>query len=625
MSYGHWGKELIVDLATGAIQVAPLDETFLRRYLGGWGFIAYHLLQQVPAGADPLGPENQLIYATGPLAGQPIAGGARHMIGAKSPLTGGFGASESGGDFGAELKRAGWDMIRFVGISDKPVYLAIVDDQVELRSAGNLWGKDTGPVEDQIREEMGDHRVRVSQCGPAGEKRSRLANVIHDRTRAAGRTGMGAVMGSKRLKAVAVRGTHRPPVADPDTLREMAKWFRDHMMETASAAFSTVGTNRMVRVNNAAGGLPTRNFSQGTFEAFEKISSETLSETITIARDTCYACPVRCKWVVQVDDGEFQVDPQYGGPEYETTCAMGAMCGIDNLAAVAYANQLCNAKGLDTIGTGATIAMAMECFERGLLSSEDTEGIDLRFGNAQALIAVIERMAQREGIGKLLADGSRAAAGRIGGNALDYAVQIKGQEVAMHDPRVKYGHGLGIAVSPTGADHMHSVHDSGYQTEAGIAGLKPLGVFEPLPFDDLSVKKAHMVRQAMMWRVAYNLTGICYFHGWSPEQIRDIIHATTGWNTSIMEIWLAGERAYDMARALNAREGFGPEDDLLPPRLYERLPEGAVAGKVYSKEQFVAARDAFYRMMGWDVATATPTRAKLENLDVGWVADVLGI
>ena len=236
---------------------------------------------------------------------------------------------------------------------------------------------------------------------------------------------------------------------------------------------------------------------------------------------------------------------------------------------------------------------------------------------------MIQHIARREGFGDVLADGSRRAAQHIGGEAINYTVQIKGQEIAMHDPRVKYGHGLGIAVSPTGADHMHSVHDSGYQTEGGIANLNPLGILEPLPFDDLSTAKVRMVRQAMMWRITYNVTGVCYFHFWTPQQVNEIVSATTGWNSSVMEIWLAGERAYDMARAFNAREGFGPEDDVLPPKLFQKLPKGPVAGKVYTKEQFTAAVHKFYELMSWDPNTAAPTRAKLEDLGVGWVADLL--
>ena len=429
-------------------------------------------------------------------------------------------------------------------------------------------------------------------------------------------------MGSKKLRAVAVRGTKRPPVADLDTVNRLAKWFRDNYMETSSGAFAVGGTMRLVRVFQETGGLPTRNFQQGQFEGFEGITAEAQMEQITVSRDTCFGCPVRCKWIVEVNDREYRIDRKYGGPEYETAGAMGCLCGIGDIRAVAAANQFCNANGLDTIGAGATIAFAMECFERGLIGPQETDGIELRFGNAQALLEMLQRMVRRKGFGDVLADGSRHAAERIGGNAWRYAVQIKGQEVAMHDPRIKYGHGLGIAVSPTGADHMHSLHDNLYQTEGGIQGLKPLGVLEPLPYDDLSAKKIHLVRQTIIWRVTYNLTGICMFHGWSPQQVAELISATTGWNTSVLELWLAAERAYNMARAFNVREGFGPEDDLLPPRLMEPLAEGPMAGKVYTEEAFRNARDKFYGMMGWDVATGMPTRAKLENLDLGWVADL---
>jgi len=265
----------------------------------------------------------------------------------------------------------------------------------------------------------------------------------------------------------------------------------------------------------------------------------------------------------------------------------------------------------------------MECFEKGLLTLADTGGLDLRFGNGPAMLTMLERIARREGLGDLLAEGSRRAAARIGGGSLAWTVQVKGQEVAMHDPRVKYGHGLGVAVSPTGADHMHSVHDSGYQTAGGIEELEPLGILEPLPFDDLSTAKVRMVRYAMIWRVLNNMSGICMFHAWTPQQKTDIINACTGWDSSIMELWLAAERAYDMARAFNAREGFGPQDDLLPPRFLEPLPRGPVAGRGFTGEQFIAARDKFYELMGWDLHTAAPSRAKLEDLGVAWVADLL--
>lgn len=623
MSYGHWGKALRVNLSSGEIRREALSDLFLRRYVGGWGFIAYHLLREVPRGADPLGPQNLLVYATGPVTGHPIAGGGRHMVGAKSPLTGGFGAAEAGGYFGAELKRAGWDLILIEGAAAQPLYLWIHDDQVELRSAEHLWGLETADVEARLREELGDRRVRVSQCGPAGERQALLANIMHDATRAAGRTGLGAVMGAKQLKAVAVRGSQRPPVADADKLSELARWFRDHYQETGSAVFSTLGTMRMVRVNQEAGGLPTRNFQEGVFEGFEAISMERMQETILVGRDTCYGCPVRCKFVVEVDDLQRPVQRKYGGPEYETTGAFGSCCGVDDLKAIAYANQVCNANGLDTIGAGVSIAFAMECFERGLIGLEETGGLELRFGNAEAMLALLEQMVRGEGLGATLANGSRRAAEQIGRGAIQYAVQVKGQEVAMHDPRVKYGHAIGIGASPTGADHMHNVHDNGYTNEGGIAPLKPLGILDPLPFDDLGPDKMAMVRRALGWRMTHNITGICFFHAWTPEQTAEMIAALTGWNTSVMELWLAAERAYVMARAFNTREGLGPEDDLIHPRFTQPLPAGKVAGKTFSLEEYRAALHCFYDLMGWDQTTGAPTRTHLLELGIPWVADLL--
>ena len=468
MTFGHWGKLLRVNLSTSDITTETLDDLFLRRYVGGWGFIGYYLLKEVVPGIDPLGPENKLIYATGPITGQPMAGGGRHMIGGKSPLTGGFAGSEAGGFFGAELKRAGWDAIIFEGTAEKPVYLWINDDQVELRPAEHLWGMETADVEERLREELGERRLRVSQCGPAGERLARIANVMHDAARAAGRTGLGAVMGSKKLKAVAVRGTRRPPVADQEALGELAKWFRDHYKETGSVVFSTLGTMRMVRANQGVGGLPTRNFQQGVFEGFESLTAERSLETITVERDTCFGCPIRCKWVAEVKSDTYPVHRKYGGPEYETAGSMGSLCGIDSLEVVAYANQLCNANGLDTIGAGVSIAFAMECYERGLLTNEDTGGLDLRFGNAEALITMLERIVRREGLGDLLAEGSLRAAKKIGRGAERFAIQIKGQEVAMHDPRVKYGHGLGIGGRCDGGDVVG-------QTDAAEILIKPGG------------------------------------------------------------------------------------------------------------------------------------------------------
>jgi aldehyde:ferredoxin oxidoreductase len=623
MSFGHWGKALRVNLSSGEIAQETLDETFLRRYIGGWGLIAHCLLTEVPAGTDPLGPENRLIYATGPVTGQSIAGGGRHMIGARSPLTGGFAGSESGGYFGAELKRAGWDMVIIEGQAPAPVYLAIQNDQVALRPAEHLWGQETWEVEQAIRNELGVRHMRVSQCGPAGERRSLLANVIHDCSRAAGRGGLGAVMGSKLLRAVAVRGTQRPTAADGEALSTLAKWFRENYMETGSAIFASLATMRMVRINNSKGGLPTRNFTEGIFDRFEDVSAERQLETYNVDRDTCYGCPLRCKWVVEMNEGEYRSERKYGGPEYETTGSFGPMCGVSDLRIINCANQICNANGVDTIGAGVTIAFAIECFERGLLGPADTDGLDLRFGNGPAVLTLLERLVRREGLGALLADGSKRAAEVIGGGATELAMHVKGQEMAMHDPRIKFGHGIGVAVSPTGADHMHNVHDNAYTTEGGIEDLKTFGVLDPLPYTDLSAAKVTMVRYGTLWRVVDNLTGMCMFHSWTPQQKVDIIRAVTGWNTSVLELFRAAERAYDMARAFNALQGLGPESDRLPTRLLSPVPAGPASETAPTQEQMDKAISMFYAQMGWDPATGAPTRTRLEELGVSWVADLL--
>ncbi|MHB9033937.1 MAG: aldehyde ferredoxin oxidoreductase family protein [Anaerolineae bacterium] len=617
------GKLLRVNLTTGSLTTETYDPVTMRRYLGGWGLIAYHLLKEVPAGTDPLGPDNKLIITTGVMTGQPLAGGGRHMIGARSPLTGGFGAGECGGFFGAELKRAGWDTVIIEGISPTPVYLWIKDDQAELRPADHLWGRETLDVQEAIRQELDDKWIRVAQIGPAGERLARIANIIHDLNRAVGRTGMGAVMGSKRLRAVAVRGSQRPQTADPDRISEMGKWFRDHYKETGSAVFSTLATMRMVRNNNNYGGLPTRNFSEGVFEGFEKLSAENQLKTVTVGRDTCFGCPIRCKWIVEINDPQYPTRREYGGPEYETTGAFGSLCGIDDNHITCHANQLCNANGMDTIGLGSAIAVAIECYQRGILSKEQTGGLELRFGDGDTVIKLVKLAARREGFGDILAEGSRRLAEWIGGDAPHYTINVKGQDLAMHDPRVKYGHGLGVAISPTGADHMHSLHDNGYQTVGGIADIEALGIIEPLPFDDLSSAKARLVRHVMIWRVLDNLTGICMFHSWTVQQKVDLINAVTGWNTSALELWQTAERAYNMARAFNAREGFGPQDDRLPERIMQPLPAGPVANKAIPPEQFEQAKLELYAMMGWDQKTAAPTRVKLEELDIPWVADLL--
>ena len=624
MPYGYTGKILRVNLSTGEISVEEKDDLFYRTYMGGWGVIAYYLLKELPAGVDPLGPDNMLIFAAGVVTGATVGGSGRSAVGGKSPLTGGFGEADVGGWWGAELVMAGYDAIIVTGKAERPVYLWIEDGNVEIRPAEHLWGMLTARTQATLHEELGDHRVRVAQVGPAGERLSPIAAVMHDINRAAGRTGLGAVMGSKLLKAVAVRGTNKVQVADREALLDVARWYAKHYPATWAAGLHDIGTAGGVH-QHLQGGLPTNNFQRGTFDGWEQITGERMRDTILKDRESCFACPVRCKRVVEVQEGPYPVDPIYGGPEYESIGSLGSSCGVSDLAAVARANQLCNAYGLDTISCGVTIAWAMECFERGLLTTEDTGGVELRFGDAAALVRMVELMGKREGFGQLLSEGAYRAAKTIGRGTEAFVMHVKGQAIPMHEPRIKYGLGIGYAVSPTGADHMHNFHDVDYTTEESIAGLRPFGILEPLKFDDLSPAKMRLATVLIPWSTLDNVLGFCMFvaGSFTNPKIVEMVKAVTGWDTSFHELLKAGERAYTMARAFNAREGFTAAEDCLPARFFEPFEEGPSAGNALPPEEFDRARVTFYQMMGWDEQTAAPKAWKLHELGVGWVADEL--
>ena len=616
MEYGCNGRILRVNLSNKEISVEEPDDNFYRRYMGGRGFIGYYLLKELKPKVDPLGPDNKLIFATGVITGGRIGGSGRNSVGAKSPLTNGYGEAEAGGYWGPELKRTGYDAIIFEGKSEKPVYLWIGNEDPELRDAGHLWGKTTHETQEAIREELGNKLIKTTLIGPAGEKLVRFACIINDVNRAYGRTGMGAVMGSKNLKGVAVRGKRPPALADTEKIKEIAKWLN----ENYSRGFQDTGTSGSVMGLDRGGGLPTRNFREGSFEGAEAISGQTMRDTILINRDTCYSCPVRCKRVVEVNE-PYKVNPVYGGPEYETIGSLGSCCGIDNLAAIAKGNELCNAYSLDTIGTGTTIAFAMDCFENGLLSEKDTDGIELRFGNADAMVKMVEMIAKREGIGDLLAEGCMRAAEKIGKGASEFAMHVKGQEFPMHEPRYKQGMGMGYAISPTGADHMASIHDTAYERSPG--GLLRLGVLQGLPASDLGPSKVRMYIYQQHWNSFGNCAGLCAFLPYSFNQQAEIVRAITGWDVTTWELAKVGERGTTMARAFNVREGFTRADDNLPKRIHQAFPSGPIAGVGVGEERLNEAISAYYDMMGWDRETGVPTRGKLQELDVEWVADLL--
>jgi aldehyde:ferredoxin oxidoreductase len=559
---------------------------------------------------------------------------------AKSPLTGTIGDSQGGGFFPAELKFAGFDALVIKGKSPKPVYIWIKDGEYELRDASHLWGSITGEAEAAIREELGDEKIEVLQIGPAGEKAVRFAGIFSNSNRANGRTGMGAVMGSKNLKAVAVRGKNRPSIADKSRLNKLAKWGAANLADSDIAGMAKYGTNETTGANQASGTLPAYNYNSGVFEGWEKIDGPTMYDTVLrgaaegkqdrFGRDTCYACTVRCKRVVEIKEGPYKVDPRYGGPEYETTSTFGNYCAIDDLAAICKANEICNKYGMDTISCGATISWAFEAFNEGKLTLDDTDGLDLSWGNAESMVKLTERIAKREGFGDLLAEGSERAAKKIGRGTESYLITFKGQEAPAHMPRVKRSLAVIYAANPFGADHQSHEHDPvieddfEYYTER----LAVMGFTEGVEPRSLGDEKMRFTVASQRLYAAMDCLTICQFvfgSAWQlygPDDIVELVQAVTGWEDfSYAEIEKVGERRINMMRAFNAREGFDRKDDLVPEKLFKPLKGGASDGWKLDRTEFETALDKYYEISGWDVASGLPSREKMEELDLDWVVD----
>lgn len=622
MVKGYTGKILHVNLTEGKTWIEEPSESWYRRYIGGQGFVAYYLLKEVPKGADPLGPENVLIFAGGPVCGVPVAGGGRSAMGGKSPLTGGYGEADGGGFFGAEMRHAGYDAIIVKGKAAKPVYLWLHDGEVEIRSAEALWGTTTLECQEKVRAELGDQRIRLAMIGPGGEKLTRFACVINDLKHAAGRAGLGAVMGSKNLKAVAARGKANIELGNPDGVKGLGAWMRDHWKEKAWGMHDT-GTDGGLLDLHEAGQLPTRNFQDGQFEGALKLTGATMRDTILTDRGGCYACPIHCKRVVTINDADYQVNPIYGGPEYETVGAFGSNCGIDDLRAISKANELCNAYSVDTISTGMMVSFAMECFENGLITTKDTGGLELKFGNAKAMVELTRMICEREGLGDILAEGPRGAIAKLGPATKQFSIDVKGQPFPMHECRTRHGQALGYAVSPTGADHMHNFWDGGMARDPIGQDLQSLGIYEAVPQTELNTQKVRAYTYVSNWTWLNNCLGNCAFIPWTREQIAELVGAITGWQTNIWELMRAGERSVTMARIFNMREGLTRKDDALPMRMNTPHKSGTVNEKPVDPEVLDEAMSTFYGIMGWDAKTGKPLLGTLQDLDIEWTAKQL--
>jgi aldehyde:ferredoxin oxidoreductase len=620
-----------VDLTRSAIETKTIPEDVYRRYPGGSALAAYLLLQNTKAGADPLGPDNALVMAVSPLTGLAISGQSRMTACARSPLTGAIGDSQCGGFFPAEMRNAGADAIVFTGVAKEPVYLWINDGKAELRPAKHLWGKVTADVDRLVKDELGDQKCEIAQIGPAGENLVRFAAIMNMANRANGRTGLGAVMGSKKLKAVVVRGTKPPKPAKPDEFRGLIK--RLKALQEANPGitwFGEYGTAGVLAIQDKTGGLPSMNYNEGTFEQAKAIDGATMVKTILKERDTCYACVVKCKRVVEVHDPDLDVDPVYGGPEYETLSLMGSMCGVGDLKLLAKASADANKYGMDTISCGGTIAWAMEAKAKGLL---DDKGLGLAFGDGRSVIRAVEAIALRQGIGDLLAEGSLRAAQSIGEAAVDLTVTAKGQEFPAHMPQAKRSLGLIYAVNPFGADHQSSEHDSMLKAKPESLQrrrLAELGDFGNMDLRDLSDDKVRFAYRTQCFYSALDTLGLCQFvwgPSWQlygPAETVELVRAGTGWDATLEEIIEAGERRIHLLRAFNAREGIGKSADVLPKKMFTPLEgKGPTAGVALTPEEFEHARATYYKLAGLDAQTGYPTRAKLGALGLEWVADAV--
>jgi len=626
MPDGYHGKILHVHLDDLSWEVETPPEEFYRKYMGGSALGMYYVLKHTPPGVGPYDPENTLALTLSVVTGVAISGQSRLTATAKSPLTGAIGDSQSGGFFPAEMKFAGFDGIIVYGKAEKPVYLWIKDGEVELRSADHLWGKDTAEVESIIKEELEDKRVHILQTGIAGENRVRYAAMVSMANRTNGRTGLGAVMSSKNLKAIAVRGKMRPTVADKQGLNNLARWGAKNFPDSDIYAMGVYGTAEGTNWQDESGGLPTHNWASGTFEGANALDGRTMADTILLKRDTCYACTVKCKRVVEITEGDYKVDPIHGGPEYETVSTFGSYCGIDDLAAVSLANQYCNQYGMDTISCGATIAWAMDCFEQGLLTKEDTGGLELNFGNAKAMTELVELIAKRQGFGDVLAEGSALAAQKLG-KGQDLVVAVKGLEMPAHMPEVKRSLGLIYAVNPFGADHQSHEHDPSYEDYPDK--MKEIGLVDPQPADNLNQEKVHYALTTQYLYSLLDTLNICQFvfgPAWQlygSEQLKEVVELVTGWDVSVDELLEVGARRLNMLRAYNAREGIGRDQDKLPPKLFQPRVGGATDGVALDEAELEKAKDMYYEEAGWDLSTGMPKKDRLAALGLDWVADLL--
>jgi len=591
---------LRVNLTEGTVKQEPLNEEWVKQYIGGRGYGTKLLYEELEPGTDPLSEGNKLIFANGPLTGSNVPTGGRYMVVTKSPLTGFIASSNSGGYWGAELARAGYMVLVFEGKAKKPVYLWIKDDKAELRDASPLWGKDTHLTTDALLEEVGDPKARVACIGPAGEKLSKIACIINDKHRAAGRSGVGAVMGSKNLKAIVVRGSGTFKAANPEGLKETLRGAMQKIKENGvtGEGLPTYGTAVLVNILNQLGSYPFKNFQEAQNEGAENHSGEKLAETYLTGRTNCFACPIGCGRETALDDKKGE------GPEYETLWALGSNCGVNDLEPIIRANYLCNELGLDTISAGGTISAAMELYEKGYIKEEELGvGPELRFGSGDALVYWTEKMGKLEGLGEKLAEGSYRLSESYGHP--EFSITVKKQELPAYDPRGIQGIGLTYAVSNRGACHVR-----GYLISPEVLGI-------PEKLDPWETEgKAQWGKTFHDLTAAIDSSGVCLFTSFAlgADDYADMIRNGAGIDLNAESLLETGDRIWTLERLFNLREGLdAARDDTLPVRLLkEPIPKGPAEGKLSRIDKMIPE---YYKLRGWD-EKGVPTPAKLAELGI---------
>jgi len=605
---GYASKILRVDLTSKKIAIEPLQNKFCEKYIGGNGFATRLLYDNTKPKIDSLSPENVLIFAVGPFAGTMVPTSGKYIVQAKSPLTGFIGESVSSGAWGSSLKQAGYDAMVINGKSEKPIYLFVDDDIIEFRDAKNLWGKESLQTNELIIEEIGDENACVATIGPAGENLVRFANITNDRYRQAGRTGMGAVMGSKNLKAVAVRGTKKVEVSNLDKLMEVCQDLYEQCQGEATRVYRVFGTPGSLLVLNHLAALPTRNWQQSSFELAEDISGEYIKEHYLAKIIACSGCPIACDHVSTVESGPYKGATT--SVEFETIYALGSNCGIGYFPAIVKASDLCDRLGIDTISTGVTIGWAMECFEKGILTKKDTDGIDLTFGNHEALIEVVKRIAYREGIGDLLAEGVKRASEKVGKGSEHFAMHNKGLELPGYDIRGLKASALGFNTSTRGGCHLRSsMYD--FDSKGKIDRFKA----------DKSIGQMVKEREDL-WTIVESLMLCKFIRGvlCTYDKFAELYTLVTGIKMTPDQLQKAGERIYNLEKAYNIREGWTKKDDYPPPRVMkDPITDGAAKGSLVTKKEFELMLGAYFEARGWN-SNGIPTKEKLTELGLDKVA-----